>query len=265
MAKGETLVSAKWYKSTIIRQTQSVSVPPKTDIFVTIQPPAGQTWLINLLAWLIQAGSALWNIIGFEHGHVGNAVRNGIYPNYTYPEYKHPYLTLDAIITYDYYGEIYYCTATGLNTPGTTTGYYGYSGFVLGTPKYIPKSDPIPRERELTQPLPDKLTPLKKYATELFSEDEGDYKPAIVLERDTPLAHDPVTGFPIERYTAIITAENLLSIINQRDNPLQRPTAITERGKYKGKKPADLTKIEFLDYNGLLKYFMKWSDEGITI
>jgi hypothetical protein len=164
--------------------------------------------------------------------------------NQTYENMKS--LIMSRILTNTLYARI------GWNVPGSIayTGYYGYSGFKLSQPHWSPRRlssavDPKPFKRATNLPLPDPLKALDKYKVELLGLDPArpdDYALGIILEEDTPLAIDPDTNFPVERYSAYVKADVLADLV----------------AKFKTG-AADPVKA------GYRKYLDKWRAEGINL
>ncbi|MEM4977246.1 MAG: hypothetical protein QXT64_07980 [Desulfurococcaceae archaeon] len=62
-----------------------------------------------------------------------------------------------------------------------------------------------------------------------------------------------------------VTLENLVNILNMRDDPSLRPDITIDFGKHKGRRLRDLTSAEFEDLTGYKMYFDKWRREGVAI
>jgi hypothetical protein len=240
-----TLTQAKFpFWSAIITQNAgSVSVPAYATVYVDIQPPTGEVWLLHVSASEYTANSSYEKGVGYgdfdgttlrlheRHYSVSTTgVRLGglkILSNSLYAR----------LSFYSYY-------AAG-------TGYYGYSGFKLSQPIWTPKRvgeftlDPKPWKKPTTLSLPDPIKPLQKYAFEMLELDPSkpdEYVLGVVLEEDTVLAVDPDTGFPVERLTAVVKADDLVNIIS-------------------GIKAGTLNPVA----TGYKKHLEKWAREGIKL
>lgn len=237
------LTQAKFpFWSAIIPLTRgSVSVPANSFVSVFIQPPSGETWLINLS--IAYSTTTTNTTIGLDRWEAGTGLSLAIWQalNNTPPA-----SFANIILTSSVYVRI------GYQNQETTArnGNYLYSGFKLSKPLYIPKrlvqSEKIEPDIISTDtPLPKPLESLQKYAVMakgLDPQDPQKYVLAILLEKDTPLALDPNTDFPIERLTVLISANKLLELI----------------AKIKKK---EITEEE----TGFKKYFKKWAEEGISV
>jgi hypothetical protein len=251
-AASRTLTQTKFpFWSAIISLSQgTVSVPAGSTVYVAIQPPAGETWLVWLnLYWVGVSGSPmhLW-----LYDYDGSTMRahTGIgqeptgspgYGNYTNP------LGLGAlmILLSTLYARIGYHNGTSATT---YSGYYGYSGFKLSQPLWTPRrliDSSRPWKRPTTLTLPDPIKPLQKYACEMLGLDltkPEEYTFGVILEEDTPLAVDPETGFPVERLTVVAKADDLASIIS-------------------GIKAGKIDPVA----SGYKKYLEKWASEGVKL
>jgi len=259
--------------SAIITQTYGeVSVAAQSYVIVTIQPPSGETWLV----WIDFSLSDVDSGYGFSldyYDYDGTTFQRHAWKcrsyttNHNYGNFfKATSMDLMKVLTNSLYGALKFSHSY----TSEKIGYYGYSGFKLSKPLWSPKRvhnpTPKPWKRKLTQALPSDIAVLEPYACEVYFDDVRDYVPVIMLEEDTPLAKDPKTGFPVERMTVLITAENLVNILNQRDDPTLRSDIVLEAPpKYRGRKMRELTKEEFEEVTGHKKYFQRWRDEGIKI
>jgi hypothetical protein len=229
--------------SAIITQTQGeVSVPATTWTYVSIQPPSGETWLIELACYddYINAG---YDKKVLYQDYDGTTARDHIMHSEK-TDALTTRLALQRILTNLLYARI------GFYTNGASTGYYGYSGFKLSKPLWTPKRvdevavGPKPWKKSKTAILPSVLSALDKYAWDILGLDPSkpnDYALGIILEENTPLAVDPNTGFPVERLTAVVQADVLADLI----------------GKFKAGKEDPVA-------TGYRKYLDKWKAEGIN-
>jgi len=247
--------------SAIITQVQgSVSVPALGDAYVSIQPPAGETWWIEIGFWVDYSSGY---VTYFDYDGTTRRLHVRDYVIDTYGKYRSN-LVLERILTNSLYASLHFFSWSAV------TGYYGYSGFKLSKPLWSPermlRSNPKAWKRKLTRPLPSEIASLEPHACEVYYEERGDYVLAIILEEDVPLAIDPATGFPIERLTAYITTENLMNILSQRDDPtLREDVTLDFPPKYRGRKLRELTGSEFEEATGYKKYLQRWRREGIEI
>jgi len=255
--------------SAIITQTQgSVTVTGAGGTaYVDIQPPSGETWLVDISGGMNSRGAGS---IVYYGDYDGTTLRYHTL-HHTSGNYgdDYPHLELRRVLTNSLYARFYAVNQETVNK----TLYYGYSGFKLSRPLWSPKRlhnpEPKPWKREKTKPLPAGLEALDKYAFDILGinpEKPNEYELAVILEEDTPLAVDPATNFPVERLTAVISAENLVNILNQRDDPSLRPDIVLETPpKYRGRKMRELKPSEFEYVTGYKKYFDRWRKEGIKI
>jgi hypothetical protein len=238
-----TLTQSKFpfWSAIITQQAGSVTVPAGATVYVTIQPPAGETWLIDLL-YSVDGANMFYIYSDFngatarDHGYVSATIYTGA-----------TYLELTRILTNSLYARL------GFMNTGTVsrTGVYGYSGFKLSKPLYSLARDisnpdpPRPWKKPATLPLPPIIAGLHPYAREFLEIDINRlnyYVLGILLEEDTPLAHDPDTGFPVERLTVVVPADTLADMI----------------GKFK---TGELDPVK----TGYKKYLDKWKQEGIKL
>jgi hypothetical protein len=240
-----TLTQEKFpFWSAIINQTAgSVSSPANSTVSIVIQPPSGEVWLVWIDVWLnlpASASAVTYNDYDGTTAHMHTRCAIGG----TYGLYN-PKLGLLKVLTNSLYARI-----DVLNpTTGTSTGaYYGYSGFKLSQPLWSPKRGdrPVsPWKKPTGLPLPSAISALDKYKAEILGLDPSkpnEYGLAVILEEDTPLALDPTSGFPVERFTAVVKADVLADLI----------------AKFKaGTLSPDVT--------GYRKYLDKWKAEGIDL
>jgi len=238
-----TLTQSKFpFWSAIITPSHILNTDLPTDSigYQTVQPPSGETWFIFALGGCN------------SNGHSGMQLAWEFYDGTT--EYfiarAHPWHadavseTLFAgIITNEMYLRQYVRNITGY---ASNDYYLGYSGFKLSErfskPKKINnlKIPPFKRKTQFDIPKsPIDLTPLEKYICDIYDHERKAYVQAIILEEDTPLAVDPKTNFPVERFSCYVYVENLLKILDQiKIDPVR---------------------------TGYKKYLDKWKAEGITI
>jgi hypothetical protein len=142
---------------------------------------------------------------------------------------------------------LYSITQLANPSSSSVNGYAGYSGFKLSQPLWTPKrlvnvEAPV-WKRPKTSSLPSALAALDKYAWDILGVDPSkpnDYSLCVMLEEDTPLAVDPATNFPVERFTAVVKADVLADFI----------------AKFQAKTADPVT-------TGYRKYLDKWKAEGI--
>jgi hypothetical protein len=209
-----------------------------TVYYVTIQPPAGETWLIWLDFYLDYGGGNSY--VRYED-YNGTAARwhSDCFTGGTYGS-VYPHLGVMKILTNSLYGRMAFVSgASG------KYGYYGYSGFKLSqplwSPKRLPAVEPKPWKKPRSEPLPDLISALDKYAYDILGIDPSkpeEYALGIILEEDTPLAIDPATGFPVERLTAVVKADVLADLIAKFKAGTADPVATGYR-RYLGKWKAE--------------------------
>jgi len=231
--------------SAIILQNQgTVSVAANSTGYVTIQPPPGETWWVEIALDNPCTSAGSWA----DYRDYDGSIDRGHVVCYTQGSYGwvRPFVIISRILTNSLYGYASFrntCTNTMLMC-------YSYSGFKLSQPIWTPKriggsERMLPFKREATRPLPSALSGLEKYACEVRGLDPtkpDEYVLAIVLEEDTVLASDPATGFPIERFSAYVAAETLADLIT----------------KFK-RREFDPIKA------GFEKYLIKWRKEGLEV
>jgi len=246
--------------SAIITQVQgSVSIASLTETYIQIQPPVGETWLVEIAFW---ADYPSGRVSYYDYDGTTRRLHVRDFVIDTYGKYR-PNLVLERVLTNSLYASLNFYTW------GATTGYYGYSGFKLSKPLWsvnrLGGSNPA-WKRKPTKALPTEIAALEPYTVEIYNPTIDDYELSIMLEEDTVLARDPATNFPVETLTVIITAENLVRILNQMDDPTLRPDLTLEIPlKYRGRKLRELTREEFEEVTGHKKYLEHWRREGISI
>jgi len=223
--------------SEIITQVQgSVSVAGGTKVYVDIQPPPDETWLIFVDAvGFSRAAYGMGN--WFDYDGTTRRLHRTYIVDATYERIRNA--AYQKVLTNALYGSLEFD-----NWSDVAISYcYGYSGFKLSQPLWNPvrihNPNPEKWKRKLTTPLPDQISALRPYAVELWDHETQRYIPSIMLEEDTVLARDPATDFPVERLTATITVEDLIGMLKD----------IKE-------KPEE---------TGFKKYLRKWEEEGIEI
>ncbi len=231
-----TLTQAKFpfWSAIITQQAGNVSVAGNTTACVDIQPPAGETWQVEFAFAILYptAGEATYE--DFD----GTTARTHV-SNYTS---ETPFLIVNRIITNSLYARL--CTYNEDSI--SYTMYYGYSGFKLSKPLYsLQRSNdtPKPWKRKTQYPIPDAVKALGKYIVDVYDHRIGDYRQAIILEEDTPLAVDPSTGFAVERLTAYAFVDEFIKNVL---TPYKQGAL-------------DLAKT------GWKKYFDKWASEGVKL
>jgi hypothetical protein len=229
-----TLTTTKFpFWSAIILQTRgSVSVPANTTVNVVIQPPSGETWLV----WI---DASIERIIS----HVRYSDFDGTTAR-IHVDGTNPRIGVLKILTDTLYARLTFYNDTSYHTQ---TAYYGYSGFKLSKPHWVPQRlDTSTKQfkRSTDLPLPDPIKPLNKYKALILGLDPSkpnDYALGIILEEDTPLAIDQ-TGFPVERKSVYISADALTNLVMQFKSG----------------------KIDYVKA-GFEPYLKKWKAEGIDL
>jgi len=265
--------------SAIITQTQGdVDVPHATFVYVDIQPPAMQTWQLWIDTCIYTPKTYLSYLWYYDYDGTTRRLHHGwtrdTTTNVDYGHFFSRFSTgLLKILTNALYASLMYWQNSGY----LQTVSYGYSGFKLSQPLWssvraqgqanpLIKPKPWKRKPSKLLPLPRKIKALEPDAFDRWNDQIRDYELSIMLEEDTPLAVDPETGFAIERLTACIKAEDLVNLLNQRDEPTLRPDVVLEAPpKCRGRNMRELTKEEFEEVTGYKKYFDKWRDKGISL
>jgi len=206
-----------FWSAIIIQQENSVSTVGSATTYVTIQPPSGQTWLVdiafeNALVTFVSSTTAYITLQYFDY--------NGTTQRLHAQDNVSARMFITRILTNSLYARLAWASTTGLSY----TVHYGYSGFELSEPLYTLIRDksntdpPLPWKRPTTLSLPSVIAGLQPYAYEFLGLDPSNpnnYVLGVLLEEDTPLAYDPVTNFPVERLTVVVSANALANIITQ--------------------------------------------------
>jgi len=237
-----TLTQTKFpFWSAIITQVQgSVNIPGNATVYVEIQPPSGETWWVEIGA--IDSASTASQLRYFDYDGSTRRLHYGNYMNLSYEDVKG--ICISRILTNSLYASIQWRNGAG----DSETGLYGYSGFKLSQPQWTPKrlvdaSKPKPLKKPPTKSPPSELSDLKKYAYDMLGINPNrpdEYDLAIILEEDTPLAVDPKTNFPVERFSAYVQASVLADFIRKFKDGTADPVV-----------------------TGYRKYLDKWKAEGI--
>jgi len=259
--------------SAIITQVQgSVSVPTGTYTYVHIQPPVGETWLTWIDCYMSVFKGAFNDIIYYDYDGTTERLQKRLWhEDTTNYDYGHYFRSINLDVCKVLINSLYARLRFWQNSGTTVSAFYGYSGYKLSQPLWSPlrkhnPEPPKPWKRKLTVSLPTEVEPLRPYACEVFDLELNEYVPVIILEEDTPLAVDPATKFPVERLTAVVTVENLVNILKQREDLTLRPDVMLEAPpKYRGRRLRELTTSEFEEATGYKKYFQRWGEEGIEI
>jgi len=203
-----------FWSAIITQQAGSISVAGLTTAYVNIQPPSGETWLVDFSICVDNVNMWIIEYYDYDGTTRRRHARNKINVSYEYEKN----LTVTRILTNTLYGSLSWTNG------GTSayTGYYGYSGFKLSKPLWnIIRNnniDPQPWKRPTTLSLPPILSGLQDRAYEFLGinpDKPNDYALGILLEEDTPLAYDPATKFPVERLTVVVSADVLANIITK--------------------------------------------------
>jgi hypothetical protein len=240
-----TLTQAKFpFWSAIITQTQeTASVAGGATVNVDIQPPSGETWYVSIDFGLTLESSAYAKRIIYQD-YDGTTVREHRRRYFYATGTTAPAITTADSMVVKILTNTLYARLTAYSAYATTFE-YGYSGFKLSKPLWSPErfSDPKPWKRTKTKSLPKAIEALDKYAFDILGINPNlpdDYDLAIILEEDTPLAFDPVTKFPVERFTAVVQADVLADFIAKFKAGTADPVA-----------------------TGYRKYLDRWKKEGI--
>jgi len=240
-----TLTQAQFpFWSALIAQTQgNVSIPAGAAVWVDIQPPAGETWWIELGAHLLT--DAHYHREADYHDYDGTTKRWHARLCYCDPALDTSAAMggLSRVLTDSMYASIKYYSADA------QTGRYGYSGFKLSQPLWSPQRvhnpEPEPWKRPKTKRLPPAIEALDRYAFDILGinpDRPEEYDLGVILEEDTPLATDPDTGFAVERLTAGVYADTLASLIAEFQAGTKDPVE-----------------------TGYRKYLDRWRAEGIDL
>jgi hypothetical protein len=228
--------------SAIIQQSAgSVSVAALGAGSVTIRPPAGETWLLWIDNFFFDK-TANDKAVYYDYDGTNIRYHRWFWTLGSYGDAQ-PHFGLLKVLTNSLYGVLYWYNAS----VAAMSGYYGYCGFKLSQPLYMPKRlgdlPDKPLKRPKTASLPSAISGLEKYAWDILGVDPAkpdDYALGIVLEEDTPLAVDPRTGQPVELYSAYVKADVLADFIAKFKTGKADPVA-----------------------TGYSKYLKRWKTEGI--
>jgi hypothetical protein len=206
----DLVISKVPFWSAIITQTQgSISVPASSWGIVDIQPPSGETWLIDILFSINYSLTATTAKVSSAVYCDYDGATERIHGAMTYGAIGHASLFVSRILTNTLYARLKTYNGAGSAVPM----YYGYSGFKLSQPQWRPLKSYNPSVwKRRPQVLPVVLDRIKDYVYEIYDHDVKDYRIAIVLEEDMPLAYDPNTNFPVERYTIYVFYDDLKGI-----------------------------------------------------
>lgn len=226
-----------FWSAIITQNSGSVSVPAAAWGSVVIQPPAGETWFIFIDTAVDVAYQYIVYISQFDGA--SERIHGGSVSNPSYGSVNT--VSTAKILTNTLYAKI----SSWNNDTSAHYLRYGYSGFKLSQPHWSPKRlnndlDPPPWKRKTQFEIPKTpdLSPLAKYIWDVYDHTIGDYRQAIILEEDTPLAVDE-RGFTVERYTAIVYVDDFIkNLAAFKADPMK---------------------------TGYKKYFDKWLAEGIKI
>jgi hypothetical protein len=241
-----TLTQTKFpfWSAVILPNPAVVSVPANAGTAtVTIRPPSGETWFIFLQASIVD--DTTYTNLRLQ-GCVGTTCTDNIDVFQTGGLYSDtiPHIFDTVVISNNNYVRLF---AVNQNTVLAKNLYYMYSGFKLSQPQWTPSraSSVKPVRLPTNLPLPDPIKPLDKYKALILGLDPRkpeDYVLGVVLEEDTPIAVDPNTGFPVERYSAYVPATALADLITKFKRKELDPVA-----------------------TGYKKYLEKWFREGIDL
>jgi hypothetical protein len=239
-----------FWSAIITQEAGSVPVPGAGIAYVVIQPPVGETWIVDLLFALENLSTttgSYTNFVQYEDFNGSTARRHALVGRAGVATYK-PYQEPLAIQTTRILTNTLYARISGGSNFYSNSFSYGYSGFKLSQPLWTPRrltNSSKPWKKPTTLTLPDPIKPLQKYAYEIVGLDPSkpdEYVLGVILEEDTPLAVDPDTGFPVERLTVVTKADDLAKIIS-------------------GIKAGTLDPVAM----GYKKYLDRWASEGIKL
>jgi len=223
-----------FWSAIILQQHGSISVPAGSNGIIYIQPPENETWFVWIDGVLYSttngSGAGYTDYDGTTYNvHVTTQI-GGTYG------FLFPYIHVCKILTNSLYARI-----VGYNTDSVPHYFhYGYSGFKLSRPLWKTKKmqNSVVWKRKLTVSLPTEIEGLEKYAAEIYDHQTRSYVPVVFLEKDTPLAVDEKTNFPVERATVYIPVDRLQALWSKipvdKDNKM-----------------------------GFKKYYEKWKAEGL--
>lgn len=213
-----TTTQFPFWSALITQQAGTIAVGAGATVFVTIQPPVGETWLIDIL-WDIEP-FATTQLVGYLdwNGAVANRHGRHRFDKISDAGYRYePCLYVQRLLTNALYGRLEFYSGLA------TTGYYGYSGFKLSrrhyTLKPVNKPQTPPWKKSTDKKMPKMIEGLQKYAWDLYSYELRDYELSVMCEEDTPYAVDPETDFPVERLTVTVSAAILADLVKDFKKP----------------------------------------------
>jgi len=224
--------------SAIIEQVQvAITVAGGTSAYTNIQPPAGETWLIDISGDFRPRGLASL-VEWFDYDGVTRRTHGGFYQDPAMTSVTTPIHSVLRVLTNSLYGSFRH------HNPSTVshTCPFGYSGFKLSKPlaRLIPLNDPTPpfRRKPSRFAIPAELEDLRGYIVDVYESQFMSYKQAIELERGTEIAKD-------ERGNVVMT-QDVYALTDEVLPILTEIKADPERSGWK-------------------KYLDKWAEEGITL
>jgi hypothetical protein len=191
-SKTVNLTKFPFWSAIITPVISSVSLAASAGAAVTIQPPAGETWLITFGGDITNSTSGNEVSPILANGTASAALAKG---NTGYPG-----ASIKAVISNAAWGVVNFYNAS----TAAQTGRYAYSGFKLSKPHWQPEriAPSLPYKR----PLGGRLLAFPKLKERAFVDPEDKIRYQ-VFEQD--LAKDPNTGHIVEKLTVEVTEDDL--------------------------------------------------------
>jgi len=199
-----TTTQFPFWSSVITQQENSGSVADGSSVYIDIQPPAGETWYLEITLGYDTVDSYLR---AFYYDYDGTSARlHGM---------DYPSWSLEKILTNSLYARLRFYNNTG---SGAYNYFYGYSGFKLGTElveiedlKYKGKR----MERKTKYKIPSIFNGLEDLIYDVYNFTTDEYEQVIYLERDTPIHRDKRTGHIICKRSVCVETKKFKEILEK--------------------------------------------------
>jgi len=197
-----------FWSEVITQQHGSVNVPASSSTSVYIQPPSGETWMSYISLVLFD---------GTKDNYVGYLQYDGTSGYYhtccmVFGSYgvEYPYLNVIKILTNSLYARLIFGNK---DLENQHVGYYGYSGFKLGTKISefeALNAKNISFERLTKYKIKSEFEGLEDLIKDVYDSEVDDYKQVIYFYKDRPIRKDKRTGHIIERASRYIETDKLI-------------------------------------------------------
>ena len=205
-----------FWSSVIDQQYGNYGVNANSFLYVTIQPPSGETWLIYIDFYLATTKTncnvKYWEYNGSTARRHNKCTIGGSYGILT------PHLSVSKILTSSRYARLEFFNADST----IHSGYMGYSGFKLGTKivefEDIKTVETKPIERATKYKIKSEFEELKDMIRDVYFDEIDDYKQVVYFYKDKPIRKDKRTGHVIERAGSYIETDVLLKNLEKIRN-----------------------------------------------